>query len=187
MLLVNIMKENKNRKKDKKVKDDNFLYRTVTKITISEFKKYQKFYLNKYKSSLIPKIIMVILSVLAIGLNYLKGNYNVVFLVIGFVILYPVFLTITLNRQIVKMYSSNKRINELDETISFYEKYLESKSSHNYCKVSYDDLYKVCETKTNFYIFVKDNQAFIIIKDMLDDVDSFREFIKDKAEYRKYR
>lgn len=182
-----VKEKKKINKKNKKKVDDKYLYRTVTKITISEFKKFQKFYLNKFKSSLLPKIIMALLAITAIILNLIKGNLDIVLLVCAFIVVYPILLSITLNRQIVKMYNSNKRINELDEIITFYDNYLESKSSHNYCKILYDDLYKVCETKTNFYIFVSDNQAFIIIKNMIEDVDLFREFIKNKTLYRKYR
>ena len=182
-----VKEKKKINKKNKKKIDDNYLYCTVTKITISEFKKFQRFYLNKFKSSLLPKIIMALLAITAIILNLIKGNFDIVLLVCAFMVGYPILLSITLNRQIMKMYNSNKRINELDEIITFYDNYLESKSSHNFCKILYDDLYKVCETKTNFYIFVSDNQAFIIIKDMLKDIDSFREFIKGKALYRKYK
>ena len=130
---------------------------------------------------------MAILAIVAIVLNYIKGNYNVVFLVIVFIIVYPIILSITLNSQIKKMYKSNKRINMLEEVLTFYDDYLESKSSHNYCKVLYSDIYKICETKSNFYIFISDNQAFIIIKSEINELDKFKEFIIDKAPYKKYR
>ena len=108
-------------------------------------------------------------------------------LVIVFIIVYPIILSFTLNSQIKKMYKSNKRINMLEETLTFYDEFLESKSDHNYCKVQYTDIYRVCETKSNFYIFISDNQAFIIIKSELKDVDGFKDFIIDKAPYKKYR
>lgn len=185
-----------NDKKDKKItkkkktsmkRKDNFLYKTTTIIDIKEFKRFQKFYLNKFKSSIWPILVMIALAILAIVLNFYKGNWDVVGLVIIFIIIYPILLKFTLNRQIKKMYKTNKRINMLEETITFYEDYLESCSKHNYCKVQYNDIYKVCETKTNFYIFISDNQAFIIIKEELKDLDAFKNFISLKAPYRKYR
>jgi len=130
---------------------------------------------------------MIVLAILAIVLNFLKGNFDIVLLIIVFIIIYPIILSISLNMQIRKMYNSNKRINMLEETITFYDDYFECKSIHNYCKVLYNDIYKVCETKTNFYVFISDNQAFIIIKNNIDNVDSFVEFIKSKTNYKKYR
>lgn len=185
-----VMKKDKDNKKKKKtsssVKKD-YLFKTSTIIDMYEFKKFQKFYLNKFKSSIIPIIIMALLAIVAIVLNFIKGNYSVVGLVIVFIIVYPIILSFTLSSQIKKMYKSNKRINMLEETLTFYDEFLESKSDHNYCKVQYTDIYRVCETKSNFYIFISDNQAFIIIKSELKDVDGFKDFIIDKAPYKKYR
>lgn len=178
----------KNKKPNSKNKEkSNILFETSTIIDKNEFKKFQKFYLNKFKSSLLPKLVMAFLAIIAIVMNLIKSNFDIVIMVIVFIIIYPIILSITLNRQINKMYESNKRINMLEEKLMFYDKYFESKSSLNYCKVNYSDIYKICETKSNFYIFISDNQAFIIIKSNIKDVDSFKDFIKDKAMYRRYR
>ena len=168
-------------------KESNYLHKSSTVITIDEFKKFQKFYLNKFKSTIIPKIIMVVLALLVIIINIVKKDYDLVGIVIVFVIVYPLMLNFALNMQIKKMYKSNKRINELEEFLYFYDNCLESKSKHNYCKVMYEDIYKVCETKSNFYIFVSDNQAFIVIKNNIKDVDGLRELLSKKTKYRKYR
>ena len=77
----------KNVKKNSSSKKD-YLFKTSTIIDMFEFKKFQKFYLNKFKSNIFPIIIMAILAIVAIVLNYIKGNYNVVFLVIVFMISY---------------------------------------------------------------------------------------------------
>lgn len=166
---------------------DKVLYKSSTVITMEEFNKFQKFYLNKFKNTLIPKIIMIVLALLVIIINIIKGDYKLVLLVVVFVIIYPIVLNFAINRQIKKMYKSNKRINELEEIIYFYDNYLESKSKHNYCKVMYEDIYKLCETKTNFYIFISENQAFIVIKEKVKDIDGLRELFKEKTNYRMYR
>lgn len=174
-------------KKTKKINTEMSLFVTNTVIDEYEFKKFHKFYLNKFKSSLIPKIILIVLAILAISISLIKENYYLVILLSVFVILYPILLSFTLNRQIMKRYESSKRINMLEEKISFYSNFFESKSSINYCKVNYDDIYLVCETKENFYIFLNENKAFIVIKDNINDLDKFREFITGKANYRRYR
>ena len=177
----------KKTKKKKETKEINYLFKSNTIITMNEFKKFQKFYLNKFKNTIIPKIIMIVLALLVIIINIIKQDYKLVGIVIVFVILYPIVLNFAINRQIKKMYTSNKRINELEEILYFYDTYLESKSKQNYCRVMYEDIYKVCETKSNFYIFLSDNQAFIVIKDNLKVVDGLRDLVKDKTNYRKYR
>lgn len=177
------------KKKTNKNDDEKYLFEVVTIIDENEFKKFQKFYLNrfKFKSNIIPIIIMIILSIIAIYLNVMKENFRVVWMLVVFIILYPAVLNITLNIQIKKRYKTYKRINVLEETLTFYEKYLESKSVNNYCKLEYKDLFNVCETKENFYIFVNENQSFIVRKVTLEDIGIFRDFIKKKIAYRRYR
>jgi len=160
MVIIVIKEKNKGLKTKKIFK---ILYKTKTIISINEFKKFQKFYLNKFNSSFFPKLIMVILAVVAVALNLLKGNLDIVFIVIVFIIIYPFLLKFALNRQINKMYKSNKKINMLEENINFYEDFFESKSKINYSKTFYDDIYLVCYVKVNIYIFIIDNQGFILI------------------------
>ena len=178
-------KKKKSAKKNKA--DKELLFETSTVMNKEEFKRYQKFYLNKFKSNIVPKLVLIGLALLSIVLNYMKGNYGIALSIVGFVIAYPIFLNITINLQINRMFLNHIRINLLEERLVFYKDYLESKSSSNWCKVKYEDIFKVCETKKNFYIFVNDNQAFIIIKDNLKDIDAFRDFIRDKGIYKRYR
>lgn len=177
----------KRSKKTKKTSKEMNLFETSTVIDEYEFKKFHKFYLNKFKSSFIPKLVLIVLAVLAIGINIIKGNYYLVILLGIFVVLYPIVLSFTLNRQIIKRYENSKRINMLEEKIVFYSNFFESRSSINYCKVNYEDIYLVCETKENFYIFLNENKAFIVIKNNINDLDKFKDFIIEKAKYRRYR
>ena len=173
--------------KKKNTKSKPFLFQVTTIIDEKEFKRFQKFYLNKFKSSLVPKMIIALLAFIALYINIIRGNTNIVILVIAFLIIYPILFTFFIDLQIKKMYRSNKKINMLEEVITFYDDNFTSKSIHNYCTVNYEDIYKVCETKNNFYIFISSNQAFILAKDSLKDVDKFRDFIKLKTEYKLYR
>ena len=178
--------EKKKKIKNKK-KEDKVFYETTIIVDKDEFKRFSKFYSNKLKSSLIPRLILIALLLLSIFLNYIKGNFVVVYSLIGLGVLYPIALTVTLNMQINYMFKNNKRFHLTEEKLSFFDKYFESKSSINWCLVNYEDIYKICETKSNFYIFLNHNQAFIIIKDKLSDVDGFRSFIRDKAFYERYK
>ena len=163
------------------------LFEVTTIIDEKEFNRYQSFYLNKFKASIIPKIIFVLLFSGAFIFSYLNKNTRVMILLIAFIIIYPILFYYTIKLQIKKMYKSDIKINMLEETISFYKDYLESKSNHNYCKIEYKDLYKICETKKNFYIFVKENQAFIVLKSNVKELDQFTDFIKKIGPYKRYR
>ena len=176
---------NKN-KKGTKEENGNYLFKTTTTITEKEFSRFQHFYLNKFKSSLIPKLVIIFLTVLAAVLNALKGNWYVVILLGVFAIVYPLTLSLTINHQIKKMYHNSVKIQILEETLTFYEDYFTSKSKHTDLKVNYKDLYRICETKNNVYIFISDNQAFIINKENVKKLNEFLSFIKDKGEYKKY-
>ena len=177
-----------NDKKKKKVTNNktNYLFKTDVVVTEKEFKKFQKFYLNKFKNSFIPKLILIALTIVAIIINLLKGNFYLVSLIIIFVIIYVIAFVLTIDRQIKKMYQKNIKINMLKETITFFEDHFESKSKYNYCQLKYDDIFKICETKSNFYIFTSKREAFIIIKDELEDVDDFRSFMMKRANYKRY-
>ncbi len=173
--------------KQNKEHDDQLLFETKTVIDEKEFKKFQKFYLNKFKSSLLPKLIIIFLAILSLILAIIRRSPSAIVLIIAFMILYPTLLTITLNVQIKKIYQSNMRINMLEETLSFYEDHFISQSKYTHYETKYSDIYKLCETKDNFYIFLSDNQSFILIKKNIDNLEKFTSFIKQKGPYKKYR
>lgn len=174
------------KKKEIKEEKENYLFKTTTTITEKEFSRFQHFYLNKFKSSLIPKLVIIFLTVLAAVLNALKGNWYVVVLLGVFAIVYPLALSLTINHQIKKMYHNSIKIQILEESLTFYKDYFTSKSKHTDLKVNYKDLYRICETKANVYLFISDNQAFIINKKNVKKLNDFLSFIKDKSEYKKY-
>ena len=43
--------------------------------------------------------------------------------------------------------------------------------------IKYDEVYKVYETKTNIYLFISNNQAYVIVKENCSD--ELTQFIKD--------
>jgi len=164
---------------------DNALFVTKTIIDQDEFKRFQKYFLNSGKYNFFSKLLMVLLVILVIIISYFKHNYKVLYLVVASSIIYPIVLAATINWQIKKKYEHKKKINELVEEFKFYNDNFVSKLEKSCIKISYDEVLKCVETKKNFYLFMKDNQAFIIIKNNLDDVGAFREFMKEKVNYEK--
>lgn len=167
--------------------EDKALFVTKTIINQEEFKRFQKYFLNSGKYNLWSKLLMVLLALLVIIISYYKHNYRVLYLVIAFSIIYPIALTVTINWQIKKKYENKKKINELIEEFRFYNNHFVSKLEKSCIKIAYEEVLKCVETKKDFYIFMQDNQAFIIIKNNLDDVENFREFMREKVNYEKAR
>jgi len=81
-----------------------------------------------------------------------------------FLILFPVFYVILKNIGIKRYYNSNKILKDIIEEYEFYEDYFIAKNINSEAKIEYNKLYKIIETKTNFYIMIASNQGYIISK-----------------------
>lgn len=69
------------------------------------------------------------------------------------------------NQNINKSYYSNKALQKCPAArIDFFNNYFEIKNERSYSKFFYEDIYRIVETKTNFYIMTASNSGVIIIK-----------------------
>lgn len=166
---------------------DKFLFNVKTIIDKKEFKKFHKFYTNKYKKDYFFKVVILILAVIALILNFIKGNYYVVILLLMSGFIYPFILYVSLEKQLDKLYSKYKKINAIEEELCFFNEYFCSKTRLNVCEVRYDEVDIIYETKENIYIFISDTKAFILIKNNINNIDDFINFIKNKTNYRRIK
>lgn len=81
-----------------------------------------------------------------------------------FLILFPILYIILKNMSIKKYYKSNKILQDIKQEYEFYEEYFITKNENSESRVEYNKIYKMIETKTNFYIMIAQNQGFIISK-----------------------
>ena len=66
---------------------------------------------------------------------------------------------------IKKTYESNKAMKRNPvSTVYFYNEYLTETNSKGAVNLAYADIYKIVETKTNFYIMLAKNNGIIIVK-----------------------
>ena len=147
------------------------LYETNTKITIDEYKKYNKTLFKKV--NFIRGLLALIVSILLVVFIILpKANLSTIetislFLAyfIGFVIA-VLFLKLFQNISVKSTYKKLNKNNPdvLDMKLIFYKDYMIQKTKKNEYKVYYKDLYEVLETKDNFYLMLSQNQGVIIIK-----------------------
>lgn len=76
-----------------------------------------------------------------------------------------VVFTALVNKTIKDTYYSNKSLLKFPVVfVNFYENRLESDNKQQFSKYDYEDIFKILETKTNFYIMVSANTSIIIVK-----------------------
>lgn len=147
------------------------LYETNTKITIDEYKKYNKTLFKKV--NFIRGLLALIVSILLVVFIILpKANLSTIETISLFLAYFIGFLLAVLFLKLfqkISVKSTYKKINKndpdlLDMKLIFYKDYMIQKTKKHEYKVYYKDLYEVLETKDNFYLMLSQNQGVIIIK-----------------------
>lgn len=147
------------------------LYTMTSKFTFEEYKKFNYALLKKRHHLLILAIYEIILALIGIG----TGNM----LIMVFTIVFPLILYWIQNKNIKKIYNSNKVVQNLDVNYEFYDTYLVEKSEHGKMKIEYSKLDEIFETKTNFYLMIAKNQGYMLPKsDMPTGLEEFIRNIK---------
>lgn len=131
------------------------LYQTTTKYTLEEYKRFTRTLLKKRTFILVP-----LLEVLLILMGLLLRN---IFLIV-FAVIYPFLTAWVQNRQIKKVYFSNKVTQNAEVCFSFYDTYFTETNASGDTRLTYSQLHKVIETKTNVYLMIAQNQGFILNK-----------------------
>ena len=91
------------------------------------------------------------------------------YLLILFAIIYPIIIAILRNRQIKKVWNSNKVAQNINVKFEFYDTYFAEINENGETRLEYNKLYKIIETKTNFYLMIAKNQGFILNKSNLPE------------------
>lgn len=148
-----------------------YLYTMNSKFTFEEYKKFNYALLKKRHHFLILAIYELILALIGIG----TGNI----LILVFTLIFPLMLYWIQNRNIKKIYNSNKVVQDLDVNYEFYDTYLVEKSENGEMKIEYSKLDEIFETKTNFYLMIAKNQGYMLPKsDMPTGLEEFIRNIK---------
>lgn len=142
------------------------LFTNQTANTYEEYKRWN-YAINRTKLIAIG-ILYGILFLLLLLLNLVQPGADKIFAVILFVIfmvlLFAVFI-LAFNSAVKKAYDSNRALQKCPViTTEFYSNYLESKNEQHYSKYFYEDIYRIVETQTNFYIMPAINTSIIITK-----------------------
>lgn len=145
------------------------LYKTNTIYSFEEYKRYNKS-LQLKRSRIIWYIILEAWILL---LGCLMENI----LLIAFAILYPILIVILVNRQVKKVWKSNKVAQNMNVNFCFYDTYFTESDENGDTKLEYSKLHKIIETKTNFYLMIAKNQGFILVKENFPE--GLEEFLRN--------
>ena len=151
-------------------------YKTDTIFTFDEYKKFN----NSIKGKWLTRIIFIIFGIWILYSIFWDFYWifedgfisNTLFINLGFLI-WLGGLYYYANFYIVKKtFYSHKLSANQHSFFEFFEDYFTQKTndfnqnvSADFSQIKYEDLYKIVETKTNFYLFVGNILAFTIIKE----------------------
>lgn len=142
------------------------LFTNQTAVTYEEYKRWN-YAINKTKLITIG-ILYGIIFLLLLFLNLIQPEADKIFAVIlfaTFMVLLIVVFIMSFNGAVKKAYYSNRALQKCPViTNEFYGNYLESKNEQHYEKYFYEDIYRIMETQTNFYIMPAINSGIIISK-----------------------
>ena len=140
-------------------------YETKSKWTIDELKKMNKAaLLGMHKLYLAVIIAIEVFLTAGLLMSVYLMDLKLILEFVGMMLILPISLHLITNYRINKSFSTNKIIQNTETTFRFYEDRLETSNDRGTAFVKYTELYRILETKTNFYLFLAKDQAFNIIK-----------------------
>ncbi len=140
-------------------------YETRSQWNIDELKKLNRtalFKLHKPYLAFIIFLEVVFVGGLIVSAFIRSGVLMAEFAVL--LIALPLALVLVTNFRVKKEFRSSKLLQNTVTVFRFYEDRLESASDRGNSFVRYDELYRILETKTNFYLFISKGQALNVIK-----------------------
>ncbi|WP_315523516.1 YcxB family protein [Pseudoramibacter alactolyticus] len=119
--------------------------------------------INGKKTALIIGGLSLFLIVAGAG-TWITNNrgLGIFFMVLG--VIYPLLFHLVSNRAIRKVYRTTKISQNLPLDYTFEPERLIVKSTNGESQIRYEDLYKVIETPTHFYLMIGGRQAYIVVK-----------------------
>lgn len=149
--------------KKEKIFMDNYLFETKTILTYDVYRKFSFEAARKTKFAVVLIVYEVIVLLLAIASIIMK-RYTIFIESVILLIIFPLLTYLIRIRAINKIYYSNKVALNQEYIIRFYPDCIVRITDNSTANFKYDQLYKVIESKENFYIMISANQGIPIIK-----------------------
>ncbi|ETP72803.1 hypothetical protein UYO_1220 [Lachnospiraceae bacterium JC7] len=139
---------------------------TRSKWTIEELKKYQFATLFKMHKAYVCFVSILDILLLIVAVASFHYGYNILAIEsVVFAISLPLSIYIITIFRVKRNYSSSKFLQNTVTTFKFDEDRFEAITDRGSSVIAYADLYRILETKTNFYFFMSNNQALTVIKE----------------------
>ena len=163
----------------------------IIKTSITE-EDYRKFlYIATFKRSKFIIPFMIIISLIGgLAISFNNGQINLFILIISWVSLFALSFIVI----IFKVERKNKQRIKTDKTgtfdsintLSFFEDkvVMENESIQSTGQLNYDQFYALLESKDYFFFYINVNQASLIRKVDIPDLNEFKKFIIGKFEGR---
>lgn len=152
-------------KSPEKIKVDNYLYKTTTRITLEE-----TIELNKVNKTLLKRMIIfdILLSVFYC-ISSINNGESIIQAIINLLIaliIFNVIIWVIYPSSVKRFYNQaiNKKITDLEYDIYFYNDHFEKVGEHNSTRIKYDEILKIIETDKNFFIKIDKNVYIGILK-----------------------
>lgn len=160
------------------------LFQNTTAYTKEEIITFQKYHFRKvnqvtYRINLVLSVLLLFVSVFLLYLHDSMG-FLFLFIGIGFFVLFEALPYL----QYAHMNKKSKLLSKIENTYQFYEDEIEITNSISNSKIKYDQLYRVYESNTCFYLYIGGNQGFILNKQSFQQgtPEEFAMFLKTKME-----
>ncbi len=140
------------------------LFTTKTPYTMEEFMRFSEQIGLKSKRFVRTRLMLFTAIILLALVALLNRSYG---MAIGFAIggvLFPFILVSSFRSNVRRTYNSNALIRDAVCTLSFYEQHMAGDDPTGHAEYSYEKLYGIVETDTNFYIMISENQGSIVMK-----------------------
>lgn len=139
------------------------LYETGTVITLEEFRKYNRVRANR-RATFLVLLVFELLMLAMLIYSFRQGDRTGKQLYIIMLILIPVISYFIPRYMEKRMYLANETAHNMATKTLFYKDYFEQQNRLGSSTKRYDELMRIIETETNFYLLLNKQQGAIIIK-----------------------
>ncbi len=139
------------------------LFTTTTTFTLDEYMKYNMQIGLKSKRFVRTVITFTGLILLLALVSFLDKSYvmAIVYVISG--MLYPVLLMVFMRIGMKRTYN-NELFHDTVCKFSFFAQHMVGEGPTDCLEYTYDKLYSIAETETNFYIMIAKDQGWIVVK-----------------------
>ena len=119
--------------------------------------------LDKFSNVITFRRMIIPLAIIEVLLFNIYLNYKETFTLM-FAIIYPIAFYLVLKLSRYFKYKKESKYLNVTSAINFYEDSIEQVNEFSSSKIPYDNILKIIETKTNYYLMLGTNTGFNIIK-----------------------